>query len=76
MQILTNDGEIFTGTPSEIITAMRENARLDIAQSNAEFMADVAARVHLWNGELVRTVTPERFLTSLAEADMICVLED
>lgn len=75
MQVLTNDGVIFTGTAREIIDQMRQAGRLDIAQSNAEFMADVAIRAHLWNAARIRTMAPEKFLYDLADADLICIIE-
>ena len=76
MQVLTNDGEIFTGTPAEIVTRMRETGRLEMPQTNPEFMADVAQRAHLWNDARIRTLAPEKFLHDLAEADLLCILED
>jgi hypothetical protein len=76
MQVLTNDGCIFTGTAREIIDQMRQAGRLDMAQSNAEFMADVASRAHLWNAARIRTMAPEKFLYDLAEADLLCIVEE
>lgn len=76
MQVLTNDGVIFTGTAREIIEAMRQAGRLDIAQTTHEFMADVASRAHLWNAARIRTIAPEKFLYDLADADLLCIIEE
>ena len=76
MQVLTNDGDIFTGTAKEIVTQLREAGRLDLDQTNPEFMAHVAARAHLWNAAHIRTLAPEKFLYDLAEADFLVIMDE
>lgn len=76
MQILTNDGDIYCGTPEGIVEALRTSARWDAAPTNAAYMLAVAQRMRLWNGATIRTTSAMMFLQDLAEADAICLMED
>lgn len=74
MLIITNTDEVYEGTPTTIVNAMRQGGRLEYPDSKAHYMAEVQARMALWDGSTIDTSTPAAFLASLAEANMLEVL--
>ncbi len=72
--IITNDGFTAQGTPDEIVTTLRTNQRLQVAQDNTMYMAQVSQRVCLWQGRPLTYTTPAEFLEALRQAELLDIL--
>lgn len=67
----TNDGHELTGTePRELVTELR---RISVTQThtNAEFMAQSAARALAQTGQRVRCDTADNFVADLLEVGLL-----
>lgn len=75
MTIITNDGITLTGTPDDIVSALRRCSHIEMPGDNSTYMADVASRVRLWNGVKIGYRDAASFLTELKSHAFIDILE-
>ena len=70
MQVTTNDGVRFQGTPTQIVTQMRLAAHVPSA-TNQIYMTTVASQVMLWNTATIATTDEDAFVQSLLDAGLL-----
>jgi len=74
MQIVTKDGQRYSGQPREIVTALRVTSWTAAAYpDNAEYRRVVADRAKMWNGAEVRTDDDRHWLADLEKAGLLTV---
>jgi hypothetical protein len=66
MQITLKSGEQYSGTPRQIVTALRDGSwTASRYADNVDYKRAVARRIQKWSGRDVRTAFDADFLTDL-----------
>lgn len=76
MKIVLKNGERFSGTPRQIVTALRESSwTAHRYADNVDYKRAVARRVAKWSGKDLRTAFDVDFLQDLNRLGFIPTLE-
>jgi len=68
---LKDGGIITANSPIDFITKLRESSKFNSDISDAVFMKLFADRMKTYNGSIIRTDSPERFISDLINSGYI-----
>lgn len=66
------DGSVITASSSsDFVTKLRESSMFDSECTDAEYMVNVASRMQVQSGAIIRTDNPENFVNDLKDTGYI-----
>lgn len=68
---LEDGGIIIANSPIDFLTKLRESSKFNSDISDAEFMKYFADRMKTYDGSIIRTDSPENFISDLLKSGYI-----
>lgn len=68
---LADGGIITANSPIDFLTKLRESSKFNSEVSNAEFIKLFTERIETYDGSLIRTDSPENFISDLISSGYI-----
>jgi predicted acetyltransferase len=68
---LKDGGVVTANSPVDFLTKLRESSKFNSEVSNAEFMKLFTERIETYDGSLIRTDSPENFISDLISSGYI-----